>query len=127
MSGSSMQLPEFGDTFCDGLISGIDFGPRREFVLYVTPLVWDGHRGRHGSELQVRFGSISNLPEIQAGFSAAATRDSEIGSVSYAAEPVSRPGNAVVRVTFERSDQVIVIRCGNVTISPSVRPTPDAE
>ncbi len=116
MRRRQIKLPSLVHDFSHAHIRGVSVGPRREVTLSVSPMVWDGHKGRHAEPVPVRFGAIENFAEVSAFFSAGPHEWSELAWLRYAVERVSKPGCLYFELLFERIDARLVVHCGSLQI-----------
>ncbi len=121
-----VELPSLVHDFSHAHICGVVFGPRREFTLAVSLLVWHQQTGRLTDPAPVRFGGVENLDEVRACFAAAPHERSELAWLAYAADPASRPGRLVFDLVFERIDLRLLVRCSSLQVGAPGE-APDAE
>ncbi len=121
--GKHAALPELPGRHGD-ILEGVAFGPRREMIVEIKPLLWAGSRGFYGPAITVRFGGIVNYKEVQETFKPRYCKWSELNRIEYDEEQFSKPGDLHLLLSFERIDVVIVIHCSSLTIT---EPQPDTE
>ncbi len=114
-------LPELLD-FMDAGIEDVILGPRSEMTLVLSPLIWVGGHGHHGSPLHVRFGGIFNYAEVEAGIAEGHHLRSEIGYLRYGINHNSKPGDIHVHLEFERVEARIMIHCRRLTVTDIDQP-----
>lgn len=112
-----MTLPSLICDFAHSLVEGFDVGPRREIVLKLSVLRWDGSKGTFLSGVRVRFGGIKNFDEASAFFGNARHQRSELSCLRYAVDPPSKPGHLNIEIALERVDASIVVQCSSVSVS----------
>jgi hypothetical protein len=112
-----MRLPELVHDFDHARIVDVVIGPRREVALVIAPLVWDGHNGRSGQPVSVRFGGIVNYEEVCRFFSGAPHEKSELAWLRYADEPRSKPGQLFFELVFERSAARLTAQCSGMQVT----------
>lgn len=113
---SSVTTFSFESNFDHSLIEGIEFGPRREVKLVISPLVWDGSNDRHAESIQVRFGGIENFDEMVALFNAIPPEKSELAWMRFSDNLLSKPGRLFIELAFERIDAHFLVRCSSMQV-----------
>ena len=111
-----MELASLTSDFNHASIQNVTIGPRREVMLEIAPLVWNGSRGRYADGVRVRFGGIENFAEVSAFFAADPHKQSELAELSYADGRKSKPGRLFVELVFERIDARLVVQCSSVQV-----------
>ena len=118
MRSNPVELPSLVHDFSHARIDSVSVGPRRSVTMAIAPLVWDGHNGRYGEAVSVRFGGIENFAEVSAFF-AASPEQSELAWLRYTECPKSKPGCLFFELVFERIDARLVIQCSSLQLSDS--------
>ena len=118
-STTGPHLSPLPSDFNGAIIDTVTVGPRRELVLIVSPMVWEGQQARHVDPVSVRFGGVKNLEEVSAFFATAPHRLSELGCLRYAEQPTSKPGHLFLDLAFERTEARIVVNCSSLQIGPT--------
>ena len=103
------NLPSLLDNFCHAGIEEAIFGPRRELLLILRPLIWVGNQASYSSYMNLRFGGIHNAEEVKSAFTPQNVKRSELAYIRYDNEHLSKPGDLYIEAVFERISVSVTI------------------
>lgn len=121
---ANVKLPDLRYDFDHALITGADFGPRRDVTVTVQLLEWIGNRGSYGPERRIHVGGIVNFDGVQLFFTKqfkgkrpkGMRRSFDIAWLQYAKSPPSKPGHLFVEIVCERTDGKVVMQCSHIHV-----------
>ncbi len=112
-----MELPSLLYDFEDAQITEVDFGPRREFTLTLSVVLWRGQSGHHLDGFQLRFGGVKNLAEVAEFFANKPQERSELSWIKYDQAYTSKIGDLHFKLSFERINAALQWHCSSLTTS----------
>ena len=116
MGHRAAGLPELPGRHGD-ILESVAFGPRREMMLSIKPLMHAGNGGYYGLATTVRFGGIVNFDEVQALFKPKYCGESELNGIEYDQKQFSKSGDLHLLLSFERISVIIAIHCASLTVT----------
>lgn len=129
------KLPDLQYNFYDAWIYDVTLGPRREITVHLE--LWpEGNNGHvvfqqsSRFKVDVRFGGIVNLDEINAFFTSWVSSQNYRNGLHYLAyDPLqlSKPDSLFLKFQFDRSGTELTIHCKNVTVTRCKQPNAGKE
>ncbi len=110
-----MELPSLPYNFEDAQITNVTFGPRREFTLTLSVVIWEGQNGNQLEGVQLRFGGVKNLAQVAEFFANKTQEKSEVSSIQYDPACRSKIGDLHFKLSLERIEAVLHWNCSSLT------------
>ena len=110
-----MKIPGLKYDFHHAHIDSVQVGPRREVTMTIQALLWEGQSGHRSPNIYLRCGGIVNFDEVKVFFNMFPTL--EVAWLDYAEAQKSKPGNLLVQLQAERTDDKLIIQCSSLSVA----------